>query len=183
MSAKYIYGQEGFWATQGFVARAQFVGIAFRPATYNGIISEKALANKAIGSLIMRKRMLNLEDILAGKDRLAKLEHLSDLLTQALEERQVKYGDDQFGRTGLYTRGFKIRGSREHPLIVEEYTKDQRLLQELIKLEQAKARSVVQSTTDQKTVVRFVGADGVEKDQADLVGAPAVVTPKNGTTT
>ena len=44
------------------------------------------------------------------------------------------YDDDPLGRTGFYVRRFKIQGSREHPVIVEEYTMDHGLLREMKKL-------------------------------------------------
>jgi len=59
---------------------------------------------------------------------------------RVIEEREVAYGDDQVGKTGLYTRKFKIGGSREYPMIVEEYAMDHGLLRLLRSLSKAAAK-------------------------------------------
>lgn len=79
-------------------------------------------------------------DIGTFEGRLAVLDDLYNRSMQIIEEREVAYGDDPFGKTGLYTRKFKIGGSRECPMIVEEYAMDHGLLRALRKLSQAAAK-------------------------------------------
>jgi len=59
---------------------------------------------------------------------LADAEDLHKRLRRVIEEREVAYGDDPMGKTGLCDRKFKIQGSREYPVIVEQYTTDFGLL-------------------------------------------------------
>ena len=47
----------------------------------------------------------------------------------------VSSSDDPIGRSGLYTRTYRIRGSRKFPVLVEEYRLDRQLLRALHKIE------------------------------------------------
>src|ERR1017187_6172159 len=75
-------------------------------------------------------------------------------LMQVLEERQVAFGDDPWGRTGLYARNFKIGGSRAYPVILEEYSKDLPLLRELQKLQKLKLARAKAARGPKKKVAR-----------------------------
>jgi len=87
----------------------------------------------------------NLEELSAKVDEIfADLNELNRRLDQVIEEREVAYGDDPIGASGLYIRKFKILG-REYPEIVEEYSLDNatirmklRLLKQAAKLEKFK---------------------------------------------
>jgi hypothetical protein len=79
-------------------------------------------------------------DIGTFEGRLAVLDDLYNRFMRVIEERGVAYGDDSFGKTGLYTRKFKIGGNREFPMIVEEYAMDRGLLRELLKVRHAEAK-------------------------------------------
>jgi hypothetical protein len=84
--------------------------------------------------------MLDIEnDITTRKGRLAELDELCNGLMQAMKERGVAYGDDERGATGLFNRRFKIQGTREYPVIVEEYSMDHGLLRQWNKLLKAAA--------------------------------------------
>ncbi len=84
-------------------------------------------------------KMINTtNDIFSREGRLVLLDDLYKRLMKVIVERAVAYGDDPIGRTGLYGRKFKILG-RRYPLIVEEYSLDQRLLKQLAKTLKAAA--------------------------------------------
>ena len=44
--------------------------------------------------------------------------------------------DEPVGGTGLYWRRFHIRGSRENPVIMEEYLMDHKILREILRVEE-----------------------------------------------
>jgi hypothetical protein len=69
------------------------------------------------------------------KERVAELEDMHQRLVEIVETRSVAYGDDPVGRTGCCARRFKIQGSREYPVIVEEYTFDRCLFRQLLKIQ------------------------------------------------
>lgn len=68
------------------------------------------------------------------QDRLAHLDEQSASLHGIIEERGAAFGDDPYGKSGLYKRNFKIRGSREHPVLVEEYVFDHKMISEILRI-------------------------------------------------
>jgi len=83
---------------------------------------------------------------------LADAEDLHKRLRRVIEEREVAYGDDPMGKTGLCDRKFKIQGSREYPVIVEQYTTDFGLLRAMREIE--------------KKVAIFTGQWGKKREKA-----------------
>jgi hypothetical protein len=82
-------------------------------------------------------------DVITRETYLADLEEIWRRVIRVFEERAAAYADDPLGRTGLYWRRFRIRGSREHPVIVGEYSVDCKILHQLHRLEkQARIRRV-----------------------------------------
>ena len=73
-------------------------------------------------------------DINTKEGRMVDIDQSHQGLQTIMEERAAAYADDPYGRTGLFNRTFKIRGTREHPVIFEQYTLDHRLLRERSKL-------------------------------------------------
>jgi len=67
-----------------------------------------------------------------------------------IEERAAAYADDPRGSTGLYWRRFHIRGSRENPVIVEEYLMDHKILREILRIK--KQMSIATSSPPLKAV-------------------------------
>ena len=67
-------------------------------------------------------------------ERVAQLNELAHILPTLIEERAVAFADDPLGKTGLYNRTFKIRGTRKHPVIEEAYSYDLALIQRHIKI-------------------------------------------------
>ena len=109
------------------------------------------------------------EDSVDGTKRiLVKLDKLSDDMVAKIETRGIAYGDDRFGRTGLYDRRYKIIG-REHPVIVEQYRRDYRTVtvflqvQRTISQVERQLRKLIRQGGGpgggSKVVVRFLNAD------------------------
>ena len=73
-------------------------------------------------------------DVRDKKERLAVLTRLFQALQQLCNERAVAYADDPIGRLGLHNRRFRILGSREHPVLLEEYWMDHREGRALLKI-------------------------------------------------
>jgi len=96
---------------------------------------------------------------------LADAEDLHKRLRRVIEEREVAYGDDPMGKTGLCDRKFKIQGSREYPVIVEQYTTDFGLLRAMREIE--------------KKVAIFTGQWGKKREKA--VATPEACQCRNKT--
>jgi hypothetical protein len=73
-------------------------------------------------------------DDLDSLSDLAMLEDLYNRLWGLIEARSIAYADDPIGKTGLYSRTHKIRGTLEHPVVCEEYVLDHKLINGLRKL-------------------------------------------------
>jgi hypothetical protein len=71
-------------------------------------------------------------DDLDSRKGLAMLEDIYNRLWGLIEARSVAYGDDPVGKTGLYSRTLKIRGTRD-PVLFEEYVLDRQLISKLLK--------------------------------------------------
>jgi hypothetical protein len=76
------------------------------------------------------------ERLVEDKDaRLEELNVLYEAMHRIIEERAVAYADDPIGRLGLHSLRYRIRGSRDRPVLVEEWCMDHRLLRALLKIE------------------------------------------------
>jgi hypothetical protein len=73
-------------------------------------------------------------DDLGSRSDLAMLEDLYNRYWEVTKARSIAYGDDPIGETGLYSRTLKIRGTREYPVLFEEYVLDRQLIKGLLKI-------------------------------------------------
>lgn len=64
---------------------------------------------------------------------IAELSELYCRCWELIESRGAAYSDDPLGMTGLYTRALKIGGTREYPVLVEDYSLDRRLVHTMLK--------------------------------------------------
>ena len=103
-----------------------------------------------------------MENKFTARERLAALEERWNALRQVILTRTVEFADDPVGRTGYYTRTFKVEGSRSNPVLVEEYSLDTELLREMRALEQEMAderllskQEVVEETGNRPSAVAF----------------------------
>jgi hypothetical protein len=103
--------------------------------------------------------------MLESNERIAQLDDLYSRLMQIIEERAVAFGDDPLGQTGLYTRSFEIKGSREFPVIVERYSRERRLLRELAKL---RKQAAIEVARQEKIREASKGRESLEEYQAKL---------------
>ncbi len=71
---------------------------------------------------------------LDSRSDLAAVEDLYYRCWRVIEERSIAYGDDPMGKTGLYSRTLKIRGTRDRPVVFEEYELDHQLVSGLRKI-------------------------------------------------
>src|SRR5260370_33476121 len=90
--------------------------------------------------------------MLEKNERLAELDKRYKALLQIIEERAVPYADDPIGQSGLYNLRYRIRGSREYPVLEEDYQRDFHELRASRKIEKRVAIETGQAGKSVKTL-------------------------------